>query len=177
MHRCQHRAWFRGGLRCGSPVYTELVLIHDAHGDSCEAYLTETLTFDLTPLAEDYRTIVSTTDGFVHTNYGLYVFSDLSCDERVHAAWARINQAESRIDLSCTNASDCVWAGNSTACTASCGVLASAASATALASELEDISSTVCGDFEGDGCSPVIAPPCIAPLTPACVNGACVEGQ
>ena len=37
------------------PVYNNLVLVHDDGGDTCEAYLSEVVRFDLTPLKEHYR--------------------------------------------------------------------------------------------------------------------------
>jgi hypothetical protein len=43
------------------------------------------------------------------------------------------------------------------------------------AAALEEISSTICGDFEQDGCGPVIIPGCPPPGTLACVDGQCVE--
>lgn len=38
-----------------APPVAELVLVHDAHGDQCEALLTVTRSFDLSPLAEHLR--------------------------------------------------------------------------------------------------------------------------
>lgn len=37
------------------PVQVNLEVFHDAHGDGCEAYLTSTLDFDLTPLKTAYE--------------------------------------------------------------------------------------------------------------------------
>ena len=37
------------------PVQTQLVVYHDANGDSCEAIERATLTYDLTPLEQAYE--------------------------------------------------------------------------------------------------------------------------
>ncbi len=37
------------------PVQAQVLLTHDAYGDACEALLTETLVFDLSPLKEEYQ--------------------------------------------------------------------------------------------------------------------------
>ena len=37
------------------PVHLDVVLAHDANGDACEAYLTDTYVFDLTPIRTRYR--------------------------------------------------------------------------------------------------------------------------
>ena len=38
-----------------APVYNNLVLVHNGGGDACEAYITEVVYFDLTPLKEHYQ--------------------------------------------------------------------------------------------------------------------------
>jgi hypothetical protein len=48
-----------------SPVQAHLGIQHDAHGDSCEAYLTSELTFDLSPLREAYAEAYGAVDGGV----------------------------------------------------------------------------------------------------------------
>ena len=37
------------------PVHLDVVLAHNAHGDACAAYLTETYAFDLTPIKTRYQ--------------------------------------------------------------------------------------------------------------------------
>ena len=37
------------------PVQLDVVLAHDANGDACEAYLTDTYVFDLTPIKAWYQ--------------------------------------------------------------------------------------------------------------------------
>ena len=43
-----------------------MVLTHDAHEDSCEAWLTERLRFDLSPIRERYRASYGQDSGTVH---------------------------------------------------------------------------------------------------------------
>lgn len=45
------------GFLESSPVQAELFLFHDAHGDSCEALITEELLFDLSPLKKLYKSM------------------------------------------------------------------------------------------------------------------------
>ena len=49
------RACWDGSFAESDPVQATLTIQHDANGDSCEAYLSETLAFDLSPLAEAHR--------------------------------------------------------------------------------------------------------------------------
>jgi hypothetical protein len=37
------------------PVQAQLILAHDANGDNCEAWITQTLDFNLSPLKEEYQ--------------------------------------------------------------------------------------------------------------------------
>ena len=39
------------------PVHLDVTLAHNAHGDACEAYLTETYAFDLTPIKARYQEV------------------------------------------------------------------------------------------------------------------------
>ena len=43
-----------GGFSEGVPVSADLEIWHDANDDMCEAMETETLTFDIGPLVDDY---------------------------------------------------------------------------------------------------------------------------
>lgn len=52
---CEEHTWqlcWDGAFMESDPVQAALSLGHDAHGDSCEAWLTETLSFDLSPLKQ-----------------------------------------------------------------------------------------------------------------------------
>jgi hypothetical protein len=37
------------------PVQAQLTVLHDAHGDGCEAFLTTEVSFDLLPIAEEFE--------------------------------------------------------------------------------------------------------------------------
>lgn len=47
------------------PVQARIKLIHDANGDSCEAYLTQDFTYDLTPMREAYVDGYQTEEGTI----------------------------------------------------------------------------------------------------------------
>lgn len=47
--------WPDGSFMESDPVQVSLDLWHDAHDDGCESWLSETLTFDLAPLAEAWH--------------------------------------------------------------------------------------------------------------------------
>ena len=57
-----------GEFRDSHPVELEVILAHDAHGDRCRAYPTETRHFDLTPIRALYRTVYQTDTGSVLLN-------------------------------------------------------------------------------------------------------------
>ena len=48
------------------PIQLDLVLTHDANGDTCEAFPTEQLRYDLTPIRERYRGAYGRDSGTVH---------------------------------------------------------------------------------------------------------------
>ncbi|MEL6344444.1 MAG: hypothetical protein AAFV53_15100 [Myxococcota bacterium] len=50
------RMCWDGSVAESAPVQISLNLIHDGNGDSCEAYITEDLVFDLSPLDEGIST-------------------------------------------------------------------------------------------------------------------------
>jgi len=155
-------------------VGATLSLIHDSHGDTCEAYFTETLLFDLTPLADFYQDGYLTNGGVVDTNYGLYAFGELSCEDRENAARSRVGDASEQADRSCQSADDCVLASIDTRCSASCGAVVSSTGEDQLNAARDSINSTICGDYAGD-CGPLIVPPCDPPLPIDCVDGLCTE--
>ena len=47
------------------PVQAHISLYHDAHGDSCEAYLSQTFTYDLTPMKDAYLSGYQATEGTI----------------------------------------------------------------------------------------------------------------
>ncbi len=52
-HEIHAVAW--GGWMASAPAQVRIFLAHDDHGDACEAWITETLRFGLTPLKENYQ--------------------------------------------------------------------------------------------------------------------------
>jgi hypothetical protein len=159
------------------PVQTTLRLVHDAHGDTCEAYPSQELRFDLTPLAAAYERSYRSSAGQISTNYGIYAFGKLSCEEREMAAAGQVSQFERQVSRECQTNADCRWTSISTSCTARCGTIASNAGAVELGAWLAVTSSAVCGDYEAAGCGPVIIPPCVPPGPLACVAGQCKAAQ
>lgn len=53
-----------------APVQVWLEIWHDANGDACEAYETQTLSFDLTPLKEAYQSGYQTNSGEITIHIG-----------------------------------------------------------------------------------------------------------
>lgn len=148
-------------------------LIHDANGDTCETLLTQTLQFDLTPIANMTIAHFSEEGGLIHTEYGYYSFGLLTCEERqTHMGLLRSDAVEA-FD-SCSNNDDCsnTWFVGS--CYAGCQKSINKAYQQEFDKIIEELEDRVCADYETDGCPPVSAPPCID-LRPTCVEGECTE--
>ncbi len=167
------------------PVQAPMHLIHDAGGDTCDAYLEQELHFDLTPLKEEYQKAYHTESGIIESPFGLYGFEALSCEERSRVAGERIRQAAEWADRTCETDIDCISISNSIEnCSKGCGTIVSASNGRGMFSEpngqayfehrLEVIQETVCGDVEADGCF-VAALPCAPVGPPACINGECAS--
>jgi hypothetical protein len=156
------------------PVQVGLRLIHDAHGDPCDALLSARLRFDLAPLAAAYDEAYQTTGGVIRTPYGDFGFGELDCDERREVVGSQITEALSRAGQECSTAADCAMVSIDTSCTAACGAVIGAASSGELASELAAIDAGTCGGAAAP-CAPVI-PPCDPPPDVSCVAGRCVSG-
>jgi hypothetical protein len=157
------------------PVQSTLRLIHDAHGDTCEAYPAAELRFDLSPLAELYEHTYPRERGLIRTSYGFYAFGTLTCKDRAFAASQQIADYTGQVTRECETFADCVWAPTKTTCFASCdGAYASKAGGKELLEWLAVTSSAVCGDYEGDGCAPLVAPQCEPPIAADCIGGQCV---
>jgi hypothetical protein len=165
---------WHGGLEQLLLAPISLELIHDSHGDTCEAYLTETLSFDLSPLARAYMEAFQTAGGVLHfyDGYGLYAFGELSCDDRLAASFfgALFSLDENRY---CESADDCVLASLDTACSAECGAVVSTTGLARLNAELDYINSTICEGYAQDDCGPVLGPECEPPPPIDCVHGTC----
>jgi len=167
---CYSQLWLES-----DPVQIGLSLLHDAHGDMCEAYLTEVLHFDLRPLAEAYNEAYQTDGGEIQTGYGLYRFGEFTCEEMESLATDQARAITEQAASDCTVDTDCNWTPNATSCTATCGGPVSSYRADLFTEGLEAVNAQVCTDFEAAGCAPSPSPPCIAPAELACVDGTCQE--
>jgi hypothetical protein len=157
------------------PVQVGLTVVHDGHGDACEAYLQTTLSFDLSPLGAAYNAAYNSAGGIISTPYGLYGFGRALCEERQLAAGEQALDAAERADASCSSAQDCQRVSLDTRCSVGCGTLVSDVGAEELSQALATINESVCGDYEADGCTPPPLPPCAPPPPVDCVQGRCVE--
>lgn len=156
------------------PVQVGLTLIHDAHGDSCEAYLTRSLVFDLGPLAAAFERSYRSPGGLVSTTYGLYAFGDASCEERTRAAIDQARRAAANAQTPCSTDDQCEVSYPVTICSPGCGRAISRSRTEHLDSVLTLLETEVCGNFEVKGCQIQVAP-CVPPPPVRCVEGRCVE--
>jgi hypothetical protein len=170
------------GFTRSIPPQGSLTIVHDGHGDTCEAYLTTTLRFDLRPYAAFYNPAYEADGATIITNFGTYAAGALSCDERSFAAERQAeevaDQALASLDFTgpsfCTAPEECQWVSIATACTATCdAVPVPSNAAERLDGWLRAIDEHVCGAFEDDGCEPMPPPPCDEPPELACVSGSC----
>ncbi|MBN1609027.1 MAG: hypothetical protein JW940_20535 [Polyangiaceae bacterium] len=159
-------------FRESNPVQGTLRLLHDAHDDTCKAIVSSNLVFDLRPYADYYHDLYPADGGLISTNYGLYAFGTLTCDERTQAASAQMDSVVAQLSLTCSSADDCEWAENVTACSDRCGVLIARSQEDRLKQGLDAISASTCAGFEEDGCT-LIVPPCIVPTALDCIDGQC----
>lgn len=173
---------YEQGLGQSLPPYVWLHLIHDGHGDSCEAYITKPLTFDLRPLA---RNLSQNFPQFnlVNSSYGLYVFGDAAtCEERLDAANDHVNRSAEAIVKTCSSNADCTLVDSTTSCYPTCGTIASSLapadpatelSLTAFSTRISAVDAGQCSRMQELGC-PQMAVDCAA-IVLACVNGQCVN--
>ncbi len=148
----------------------EAPLIHDGHGDGCEAQLVADLSFDLSPLADAYVQIRNAASGVVDTGYGLYAFGTLTCEERTTVAELQSADAASKVATSCEFASDWVVAATATSCSAGCPVAVSTTGEAELEALPASVEGAVCGDAAADCEAPTEACPS---LDVDCVGGRC----
>lgn len=98
------------------PVQNNLRLIHDAHGNDCEALASVQLQFDLRPLATAY----DSDNGVIVTPFGTYAYGPLVCEERALAASAQLDNVLSQLDLTCSTDEECELAPVRTDCFEAC---------------------------------------------------------
>jgi hypothetical protein len=165
---------YEKGFRESDPVQGTLRLLHDAHDDRYRGLITTTLSFDLSPYADYYRDQYQADGGLISTNYGMYAFGNLTCDERTQAATAQVDSVVHQLDLSCASADDCKWAYNGTDCSDGCGTTIASFQGVRLTEALDEINASVCGSYVEDGC-PSVRNPCPSPPTLDCVDGQCTR--
>ncbi|HYO93447.1 MAG TPA: hypothetical protein VER33_03000 [Polyangiaceae bacterium] len=165
-----------GAFLESSPVQTTLGLIHAPNSDDCQALVTQTLTFDLTPLAEHYARSYATTSGEISTNYGPYTFGELSCERRTQVALAQLSKLDEYLDIGCETDADCNYTGRHTSCSPGCGLMASTRGVAELSAATAAIERGVCTDFEA-ACDPIAVPPCAPPPQLTCVEEQCVMAE
>jgi hypothetical protein len=165
---------YEQSFRESSPVQGTLRVLHDQHDETCERLNESTLTFSLIPYADYYNELYQTDGGLISTNYGMYGFGELTCDERAKAAGAQVASVAAQLPLTCSSAADCEWAGNVTTCSAGCGTLVARSETTRWTTALDAISTSTCTGYEEDGCTRLLLP-CIAPPELDCVDGQCTE--
>lgn len=151
----------------------ELHVIHDSHGDPCEASPTTTVHFVLRPYAEYVMDELDVPGALVTTSLGPYAFGELSCDARLAAAelqpaWA----AEQTLGYPCSTAEDCAWELSDLTCNTDCGNLIALGGRDRFETTLDHVETTVCGEGAELCEFPVVA--CEQPPTPACIEGRCV---
>ena len=147
-------------------VNVNLILLHDAHGDSCEAAINRTLRFDLSPLS-------ALGLGLVTTPYGHFASGELSCDDRKKLSADRISRLAGRAAVSCQTDNDCQEVSIDTACHRACGAPVSRSAAASFEAERARIDETVCGPYTQAGCPVPSVPPCVPPPPLRCVNNLC----
>jgi hypothetical protein len=148
------------------PPSVDFDLLHDAHGDSCEAAINRTLRFDLSPLS-------ALGSGLLSTPYGLFASGELSCDDRKKLSAERISNLAANADLSCQTDNDCQEVSIDTACHLGCGALVSRSAAPSFEAERARIDETVCDAYTQAGCPVPFVPPCVPPPPPRCVENRC----
>lgn len=158
-----------------SPVQTRLTLLHDTNDDpGGQGHLETTVTFDLSALAAAYEAAYQTEGGLIETNYSIYAFGALSCDERTTAAQSQMVAAlEWSVDY-CTMDADCNLRSTNVSCAPSCSVAVRWPSGVEdeLGEGLTSINYEICRDF-AQVCPDAPTPSCAPPMRPACVNGRC----
>ncbi len=162
---CYEQGWLES-----DPIQIELKLIHDAHGDSCEALLTASPTFSLLDLQERYTEIYDGASGVIATQFGTYAFGEPSCEERRVAAGHKLYNVTRQLDLTCNRDDDCETVTVQTDCFETCDTVVSLlplqsslgdlASKDLLAREVARIDAELCGGYTEECGAPGSGPVC-----------------
>jgi hypothetical protein len=162
------------------PTLAGLFLTHDAHGDTCEAYLTESLRFDLGTVDAAFGGEGGIVLGTLIDDLGLpedlkgadlYAHHLATCGEREEPILREIGAAIRAADKTCESAADCVRGNDSVSCMPGCdGPVVSVQGAAAIDADLDAIERDLCGD-----CPELSTPACAEPGEIDCVEGTCTE--
>lgn len=156
------------------PRYFEvkLNLIHDAHEDSCLGLISETLEFDLTPIANLYLEASQSDHGMVETPFGFYVFGEATCEERSRSMEIVASDIPNQFN-DCSSDDDCMLHALSTGCYTDCrkGVI-NLSYRDEFEEIMDELSDSICGDYQADGCPPPPLLDCGLPAL-ACIDGRC----
>lgn len=149
----------------------EVDLIHDAHGDHCEAAIQTTLQFDLTPMARFAMDRLGTSDGIIHTQYGVYTFGELTCAHRDQAARIAVTDLLNQVDRSCSHDEDCVSTLFTEECTEECNAVSRADQVYRFDRLRDSLQAGACDGFLEQGCDPNF-PLCERRMA-VCLDGKC----
>lgn len=89
------------------PVQIDLRLLHDAHDDGCDAYLSVSLSFDLEPLEEEYERAYQSEGGSMSLSLGTEsLIHTFGSDNQDAPTWEEIDAALDELN-SCESVEDC----------------------------------------------------------------------
>lgn len=156
-----------------NPVQTSLHVIYDGHDDACARGNRPQVTFDLRPLAAHYERSYGTQEGLISTNYGLFGFGDLACEERSRSVQNQLSVAAagSALDGSCASADDCQTLALDTKCGRVCDVVMPVEAASSYAEVVSSIEDAMCSMLLAD-CT-LTTQDCPEPPAFDCVEGVC----
>jgi hypothetical protein len=99
------------------------------------------------------------------------VSTKADCTALSQAAASRVETAIGA-HKSCSADADCVTVGAAAGCFDHCSRAIAGSGTAALTAVIADVDAQECHEFEAKGCVTEV-PPCMAPKTPACVQGTC----
>jgi len=155
------------------PVQTSLHVIYDAHDDTCEAIQIPQLVFDLRPLATYYESAYQARGGLISTNYGLFGFGEMTCEERSRTFQDQFSVAEVWGGRGCQVAADCRLVSTDTDCGRVCNAPISALESLRYPEVVSSIGVAMCSELPPD-CGPTTQD-CPAPPEFDCINGNCAK--
>jgi len=172
---------YEGEFVGSSPVQVELRLLHNANGDTCQTYSTQSLITTLDGLAEAYALRYQKTSDIVLTTYGTYAFGTPECEARTRAASDQIAQALRWSQMgppavahpTCASDDDCNWVSTNVSCSVGCGAPLGSVRTVTFERFLGRIDQHTCKDFSSS-CPMLPQPPCAPPRALSCTGGECM---